>query len=289
MAALDESLAATDTGLPAEAENGQGGNRRGAPAPQVLDELAQETKRVSLLDRVENQLKGRQHVSRALVVLEINEEKKTPAVIEQEFRAWQNKQEKQAKDLGGILVFVPGAALHLLEGPTELIFQALEFLHSLCGSEDKDAEDKLDSANPLAASGPLVTSLRILHFTELRGVRTSNSWCSVTNQSKPQGGNQVQMDQDNCADFVYATYNKLLTLCLRVQKDHQDATAQELQQAYKRVPELMPAVNEVSAFLAKGITDSFFTYPEFHKVFVAPFKMVLHSELLWPMPPQLSY
>ncbi|CAK0824608.1 unnamed protein product, partial [Prorocentrum cordatum] len=80
------------------------------------------------------------------------------------------------------------AAINLFEGPTELIFKALEFLHSLCGQQE--ADDRLDPANPLAASGPLVASLRILHFTELRGVQTSKSWCSVTNPSKPQGGNQ---------------------------------------------------------------------------------------------------
>merc|ERR1740121_1443974 len=209
----------------------------------------------------------------------------TPAAIDEKFRSWQK--DAQAEDLGGLMVFVAGAAINLFEGPTDLIFKALEFMYSLCSHQE--ADDKLDPANPLAASGPLVTSLRILHFTELRGVRTSKSWCSVTNPSKPQGGSQVQMDEENSAEFVYATYNKLLLVCLKVQEELPAASSQQLQQAYKRHAEQMPGVDEVSAFLAKGITETFFTYPEFEKVFVAPFSVVLHSELLWPMPPQLSY
>jgi len=278
MAMVDDSLVATDPGLTAEAELGP---RRGKKDPEVLDELAQETKRTTLLDRVEHQLKGQLHVSRALVVLEINEEKKTPATIEQEFKSWKGKQEKQGEDLSGVLVFVTGAAIHLLEGPTELIFKALEFMHTLCGSKDGD--------DPLV-SGPLVTNLRILHFTELRGVRASKSWCSVLNSSKPQGGSSVPMDEENCPEFVYATYNKLVTVCLKIQKENPGASKeQDLKNAYKKVPELMPGVDEVFAYLAKGIFENFFTYPEFHKVFVAPFNLVLHSELLWPMPPSLSY
>jgi hypothetical protein len=288
----EDTLVPGDTGLTAEAEIAQGGRRRSKgnrdnQPLEVLDELAQETKRTALLDRVEHQLKGKLHVSRALVALEINEEKQTPATIDQKFRSWQKEQEGQAEDLGGLMVFVPGAAINIFEGPTDLIFKALEFMYSLCGHQE--ADDKLDPANPLAASGPLVTSLRILHFTELRGVRTSKSWCYVINPSKPQGGNQVQMDEENSAEFVYATYNKLLLVCLKVLEDQPRAKGQDLQPAYKRLTEQMPGVDEVSAFLAKGIAESFFTYPEFEKVFVAPFSLVLHSELLWPMPPQLSY
>jgi len=97
------------------------------------------------------------------------------------------------------------------------------------------------------------------------------------------------MDAENSAEFVYATYNKLLLVCLRVLEEQPRATGQDLRQAYARLPEQMPGVDEVSAFLAKGIAETFFTYPEFEKVFVAPFSLALHSELLWPMPPQLSY
>jgi hypothetical protein len=254
------------------------------------DELAQETKRTTLLDRVEEQLKGKQHISRAVVALAINEEKRTPSAIDREFKTWLTQQEKEGEDLSGVMVFVTNAALQLLEGPTEMIFKALQFLHTLCQSDSGQDEDPGSPVSPASATAALVTNLRILHFTELHGVRTSRSWCSVANPSKPQGGNQAQMDDSNSAEFVYAAYNKLLVLCLKATEQcGEDASSQDALAAYKKVPELMPTVEEVSAFLAKGNFESFFTYPEFEKVFVAPFNLVLTSEILWPMPPRLSY
>lgn len=290
---MDETAASGESGALVEGENLGGGRRRGKKeeAPELLDELAQETKRTALIDRVESQLKGRPHVARALVAFTIQEDKKALSEIEQKFKSWQQKQENQGDDLSGLLVFVQSAGIQLLEGPAELLFKALEFLYSLCGPENgKDAEDKLDAASSVSGASPLITCFRILHFTELHGVRTSKVFCSVTNPTKPQGGNQASMDENNCADFVYAAYNKIMVLCLKVREQcGESSTARELQQGYKRVPELMPTVDEVNTLLTKGGADNFFTYPEFEKVFVAPFNLVLHSELLWPMPPQLSY
>jgi len=59
--------------------------------------------------------------------------------------------------------------------------------------------------------------------------------------------------------------------------------------AVKTLIEELPTVDEIVAILNKAGLDFFFDFKEFEKVFVAPFQLVLHSELLWPMAPALSY
>lgn len=259
------------------------GRGRGGERPhggkEVVDELAQETKRTTLLDRVEQQLKDQPHVSRILFGFSIADDRKTQSLVEQEFNGWRAKQERTS-ELSGLLVFTAQGALHLLEGPTELLYGALELFHRLA------AESKL----PTSARPALIGPLRVLHFTELHGVRASMLWCSYVHGGKLQGGTQVQLEEATCADFAFRTYEKLLKVCLRVkQQVGEEAGLDSTQLAYKKAADMMPTVDEVVVLIGKSGADLFFSYPEFEKVFIAPFQLVLHSELLWPMAPALVY
>ena len=49
------------------------------------------------------------------------------------------------------------------------------------------------------------------------------------------------------------------------------------------------ADEEVVLLLGKQCAENFFSFQEFQRVFMKPFQLVLNSELLWPMPPALSY
>merc|ERR1719272_1944066 len=110
---------------------GQQRRRRSKEAHQeIVDELAQETKRVTLLEREEQQLKGRKHVSRILFIFGIIDDRKTQTTVEQEFLTWRDTQEG-GKQVTGMLLFLGQGAVSFLEGPTELLFKALEHFHGL--------------------------------------------------------------------------------------------------------------------------------------------------------------
>merc|ERR1712157_402814 len=100
-----------------------------------------------------------------------------------------------------------------------------------------------------------------------------------------QGGNQVVLEESNSAEFMFRVYQKMLTLCAR----NKDEDASSIQAAYRKASESLPPVEEIALLLGKSAADFFFSYDEFHKVFIAPFYLVLHSELLWPMAPALAY
>ncbi|CAE8614611.1 unnamed protein product [Polarella glacialis] len=274
---------------------GQPGNKDGN---EVFDELAVETKRTTLLDRVEGQLKGQPHVSRLLFGFGVSEDKKVQKAVDQGFLDWRNHQEGKAAALSGVLVFTAQGAVHLLEGPTELIFKALEFFHSI-SVEARPPAPEAEPGAPVASpreekSQPkaLVSGVRVLHFTELHGVRSSSTWCSVVHTGKVIGGSaQVVMEDGNCPDLVLVIYKKMLCLCLKVtrQAGNEEVDSVSMQKAVKTLIEELPTVDEIVAILNKAGLDFFFDFKEFEKVFVAPFQLVLHSELLWPMAPALSY
>lgn len=276
--------------------------------PEVTDDLAQETQRTALLDRVEHQLRGQQHVSRLLFAFSLADDRKAQAAVEQEFAEWH---EKQGSRLTGLMLFVAQAGVHFLEGPTELLFSALAFFNSLATASEAKSAMKAAAAGGATAGtaattekpqprvsvlvtaqrGPLISSVRVLHFTELHGVRTSTSWCSYVHTGKTQAGAvQVQMDEGNSSELIFATYKKFLLLCLKVSEiSGEDVELEKLQANYKRFTEMMPSADEVALFLSKTSVDHVFSFEEFEKVFVAPFHLTLHSELLWPMPPALAY
>merc|ERR1719454_2441708 len=88
---------ASNTLMPADgALPGQGRRHRSKePQDHVIDELAQETKRVNVLERLEVQLKGKKHCSRLLFAFPIPaDDRKVQSTIEQEFLSWRKKQEQ---------------------------------------------------------------------------------------------------------------------------------------------------------------------------------------------------
>lgn len=268
---------------------------------EVLDELAQETKRVTLLDREEQQLKGKDHVSRIVFVFGVADDRKVQASVEQEFSSWRDRQDNGSQ-MTGVLIFLGQSAVSFLEGPTELLFKAVDFFHGL--SQDVQASTVMPSPPPdmktnapagrnetEAPSAPrqaLISAVRVLYFTELHGVRTSVGWCSVNSTAKP--GNQQSSLEDGGHEQVFQIYQKLLLLCLKVKDGASNsAGASALQSLYTRNQDGMPLPEEVVLLLSKQGAECFFTYAEFQKVFMKPFQLVLNSELLWPMAPALSY
>lgn len=259
----------------------------GRDMKEVLDEFAQDNRRKALLDRLEQQLKGTPHVSRLFVGFSITDDRKTQQAIEKEFTAWLASKCSDAEPLGGLLLFIGQAALQLLEGPTELLFQALEFFSRL--SAEVIARDSPAPGEP-GAKPALLSGLRVLHFTELHGVPVCRSWCGYVHNSKPLGAAQPQLDEATCPELVFTVYNKLLTVALKVQNSLGDKADQsKLEAGYKKFADQLPTADEAANLLSKNAADFLFTYAEFDKVFIAPFHLVLHSELLWPMPPALSY
>lgn len=255
----------------------EGQKRRTKPGEvqETIDELAQETKRSSLLDRVETQLNGKMRVARLLFGFSIVDDKKTQNDVESQFAAWRKKQ-ADADDLTGLLLFTNQGAVHFLEGTVELLFGALGFFHGLAAADQ--------GASPSSAAS--IGSVRVLHFTELHGVRASAGWCSFVHPGKSSSAAPIQVDgDDGASNVVMGTYRKFLTVTNKVKQ----GGSGDARSAYRSSQDMMPAVDEVVTLLHKNQAEYFFTYAEFHKVFVAPFNLVLHSELLWPMPPALSY
>mmetsp|Transcript_32003 Transcript_32003/g.56598 ORF Transcript_32003/g.56598 Transcript_32003/m.56598 type:complete len:331 (-) Transcript_32003:63-1055(-) len=289
----------------ANGAGGSGGQRRrprNQEVQEVVDELAQETKRVTLLEREEKQLKGKKNVSRLLFAFGVSDDRKLQSMIEQEFASWREKQEG-AEDMTGVLLFLSQAAVHFLEGPTELLFRALELFHSftqevlptppVAAAPDgvKRPSNAKEATLPPAVPRPaLISPVRVLYFTELHGVRTSVSWCSYVHSTKLQGGQQIVLEEGNSHELVFMLYKKMLMLCLRVQSGCEDEVDKErLKDHYGKFSDMFPILDEVMMLMSKSGAEFFFSYPEFEKVFMKPFHLVLHSELLWPMPPALSY
>lgn len=272
---------------------------------EFVDELAQETKRVTLLEREEQQLKGRRHVSRLLFIFGIVDDRKTQAAVEQEFVAWRDSQEG-GKQVTGLLLFLGQAAVSFLEGPTELLHKALEHFHGLTLEVQTAAampsppagmvasgaavvmESKASTSAPRAA---LISPVRVLYFTELHGVRTSVGWCSTVSSAKVTQQQQANSDE-GAHEQVFGIYRKMLILCMKVQAQigsDSSPSPDTLQSHYRKFGDFMPLPDEVHVLLSKKGADDFFSFPEFQKVFMKPFQLVLNSELLWPMPPALSY
>jgi len=318
-AAAAAAVAAELTGLD-EGEDGeemqqaQETRRRGRQqeVQEIIDPLAQETKRTLLLECVERQLKGQHHVSRLLMTFSIADAVQAP--LDQEFGDWRGKQERLMNgSLSGLLLYTGQTGVTFMEGPTELIFAALGFFHALATEPQKPpgrgspqppagvgaagaaaAGRKSPAPTAHAVAAPtrkdLIGPLRIIYFTELHGVRVSTSWCTYAQAAKPQG-QTGQVDETNAHELAFASYRKLLLACLKVSEklSGEDPRTDALQSAYRKHVEMLPTVDDVMVLTSKAAADFFFTYHEFHKVFIAPFQLVLHSELLWPMPPALVY
>jgi len=258
----------------AEAGRRQGKPRKGSKgeAGETIDELAMETKRTTLLDRLEGQLKGgRQHVSRLLFGFSVADDKKIQKGIDQEFSNWRQQQEGGAEALSGVLVFASAVGLHLLEGPTELLFKALEFFHSISAEAKKLPQDSdggvqaTPRPNEKGELPAMLSKLHILHFTELHGVRVARSWAQISHPGKVIGGTQTQMEDSNSHELVFAAYKKMMCLCLKVSKmvapddpeDSQEVSTSDLQKAYKKAADELPSVDEILIILGKTAFEFF--------------------------------
>jgi len=276
-----EALGASDT----EVEHKPQRQKNGRDMKEVLDEYAQDTRRTTLLDRLEQQLKGTPHVSRLFFGFNLSDDRKTQQAIEKAFQAFLSSKGAEAEALSGVLLLVGQVALQLLEGPTELLFQALDSFAKI--SSEVVSRDGLAETGTKPA---LISSLRVLHFTELHGVRACRSWCCCVHNSKSLGASQMQLDDTSCPELVFSVYQKLINVSLKVRENVSGTASQaQLEAGYKKLAEQLPTVDEASNLLGKIAGDFLFSFSEFEKVFIAPFHLVLHSELLWPMPPALVY
>lgn len=238
----------------------------------MIDELAQETKRATLLERVEAQFEGKTVVSRLLFGFQINDDRQLHNKLEQEFATWRKKDERYAEELTGVLIFSPVGAVQLLEGPSDVLFEAVIFFNTLTP----------------AVIGPL----RVLHFTELQGVRTTVAWTALHHSGKaPGGAGAPQVDENACTDLVAKVYQKILAMNTSV-KDIVMASEDTIEHDHllkKAMDVDGPSVEDISVLMGKGTGDFLFSFEEFSKVFIEPFSLKLHSEVLWPMPPALVY
>eukprot|EP00927_Polykrikos_kofoidii_P051729 TRINITY_DN45520_c0_g1_i1.p1 TRINITY_DN45520_c0_g1~~TRINITY_DN45520_c0_g1_i1.p1 ORF type:complete len:287 (+),score=55.37 TRINITY_DN45520_c0_g1_i1:150-1010(+) len=260
---------------------------RNQEVQEVVDELTIETKRVTLLAEVENQLKGKSHVSRLLFGFGIADDRKVQATVEQEFQEFL----KTHEDVSGLLLYIGQAAVQLLEGPTDGLFQALDVFYKLSVGTPSDPVAKDAAAAGAPHRHAIINSIRVLHFSELHGTRTSISWTAFVHASKLHGGSSQELDESNSAELVLVVYQKFLSLCLRAQDSVSDPQAEFdfMNGVYGRMVDSMPSADDVLILLSKAGADLFFSHAEFKKVFIDPFHCVLHSELLWPIPPALSY
>lgn len=247
----------------------------------MQDDLATEARRTSLLDLIERQLKGRGVVSRLLFVFPVPDDRRIQGEVEKIFEDWL-KSNDQSENLTGTLIFQAQAAIHFLEGPTESLFSALTVFQGMA------SEVAAGTGTP--ARSALIGPLRILYFTELHGVRTSRSWVAHHHMTKPMGGT-VAFEPDNSSELIFVTYRKFLLLNLQVQQSlgSAEADAEKVLAGVKKGADLLPTTDEVTNFMSKNAAELLFSYAEFEKVFMSPFHTVPHSELLWPMPPPLSY
>lgn len=259
---------------------------RNQEVQEVVDELTIETKRIALLDKVEDQLKDKVHVARLLFAFAVSDDRKIQATVDQEFQEFL----KTREDVTGLLLYIGQAGIQLLEGPAERLFQALELFHKLSVEVPTDPAAK-DAAAAGAPRHAIISSIRVLHFTELHGNRVSASWTSYVHNSKLQGGGAQALEEGNAAELVMIVYQKFQLLCLRAQDAVADEEAgfERMHAIYGRMVDGMPSADDVLILLSKAGAELFFSYAEFQKVFMEPFHCVLHSELLWPIPPALSY
>jgi len=272
--------------------------RRGQHAPKetVQDELAQETRRSTLLDAVEHQLKAATTRARLLIACNLSEDKKGIAQIETEFTEWSKKIAQSADDaeeeegaakppvLGGLFIIQPGQALHFLEGPTEKLFEGLKLFQAF-------GVEVAGGGPNETPRGALISNLRIIYFTEVHGVPTMNGWhCFYHTSAKSLGGPALFQDDEACYQAVFMAYRKLLVTNCKIMEatDGQNKTTL-VKDTLKKLQDSLPTLDELTALLHKTAAEYFFTYAEFEKAFCAPFHLVLQSELLWPMAPPLSY
>merc|ERR1719254_220857 len=171
-------------------------------------------------------------------------------------------------ELTGVLLFLGQTAVGFLEGPTDLLFKALEFLHGFTSEispapavptappdvKISAAQKDNSQATPqtVIARPALIGAIRILYFTELHGVRVSMGWCVFAHATK-QGGAAQGNVEDGAHEMVFLLYRKILTLCLKVQDSARDAS--DVQNHYRRNTDMMPLQEEAAQLLGKQAAE----------------------------------
>lgn len=286
-----EAAAAEQAAAGAGAAAGAQGQPRRRPkreeVQEVVDELATEVRRTTLLDLTEKQLRAQDaSVSRLLLVFPVQDDQKTKAAVEKEFAAWLETEDGGRKPITGLLVFSLQAGVQFLEGPTELLFEAVAFCNGLASEGTH-----LGSRAPRAA---LIGPLRVLYFTELHRIRTMRAWCSYYSAAKAQGQAPV-LSSENCSEQVFMTYRKFLLLGRQSSPPAGEDGEEEvvdpklMEEAVKKAHDFVPTPDEIAMYTSKAALDYLLSYAEFEQTFCAPFHTVLQAELLWPVPPPLSY
>lgn len=258
---------------------------RAKPVKEVIDELAHDTTRASLLDAVEEQLKNQEHMTRLVFACQVTDEKRVQSQVEREFQNWLAENSvPESKELSGfslLLSVSPSSAIvTYLEGNTELIFSALKFFDEL-------SIDKSSDGGRVA----LVSSLRVIYFTEMHRNRLVPGWLMYVHPTKAGPANQ-QNQEVNPKSTIFLMYKKLITLACKVKlAAREDETNKQTaaRNTVKNSTELFPTIDEALVLTGKLGQEFLFSYKEFESTFIAPFHTVLQSELLWPMPPPLSY
>lgn len=132
--------------------------------------------------------------------------------------------------VSGVLLFLSQAAVHLLEGPTELLFKALDLLHSFSMDAAPPVVNPKERVRRGSTQVPCIGPVRVLYFTELHAIRVAKSWCTYYHASKAQGASQVPVDENNSAELAFGTYKKVIQLCLRAGELFDEGDAVEKKQ-----------------------------------------------------------
>jgi len=244
-----------------------------------VDELAHDTQRATLLDAIEAQLRQEEQLTRLVFACQLADDKRVHAQIEREFQKWlaENDAEKTLTGFSVLLSVAPASGLlHYMEGKTEKLFAALKFFEEL-------STDRGDNR-------PALTSpTRIIYFTEMHRARLMPTWAMIVHVTKL--GPQNQQQEVIPKSVVFLMYKKLLVLAAKVHAQTKDEPGKEsaAKSVLKNSVDLLPSIDDVLMLVGKVGQEVLFSYTEFEKTFIAPFHTVLQSELLWPMPPPLSY
>lgn len=244
------------------------GQRQRPPPAQDVDELSLDAPRTSLLDVLDAQLRPHTLVSRLLCVCQIDEKRQKE--LEDKFTSWVT----QESEITGVLAFLGPVALHLLEGPTKKLFNALVHFNSF--SEDDGA-------------GSLLSNLKILYLSELYTDRVAVDWCAFSHTPK---GNIGALGDVREADRVFHAYKTIVTACEKVSGQVPRCSSKEYRanapEKFRNTADTLIALEDLHILLSKESKNPF-TFEQFVSFFIEPVVLQLESDKLWPMPPAPVY
>lgn len=249
------------------------------------DELAHDTKRLSLLDVMDRLQAGKSNVSRILFVHQLGEGAK-PSEIEEDFRTkvtdfnsnGQNAAttsllaevtdfELSEIQISGLLYVVGSFFVHFLEGPTDSLLYLLKNTHKA------------------------VVNAKVHYLVERRGVRATRDWNVFHGTSKFGTAAKIgEGVQNETVEIIFQVYKKFLTL-------HTIGGAGETHDNdfYKRNTDALPAAEDIQKLHDPIMNPDSFDLDAFVEFFgrcgfgSGNEDFTSQSELLWPIPPPLKY